>query len=70
MQIKQIIDEEYYQKLESDSAMLGRIASVASRYCRTRDMTTYECIVSMEEKIRQLQAKVRSHKKAGGKFLK
>ena len=70
MQIKRIIDEESYQKLESHSAMLGRIASVASRYCKTRDMTTYECIVSMEEKIRQLQAKVRNHKKAGGKFLK
>jgi hypothetical protein len=70
MQIKRIIDEECYQKLESHSAMLGRIASVASRYCKTRDMTTYECIVSMEEKIHQLQAKVRNHKKAGGKFLK
>jgi len=70
MQIKRIIDEECYQKMQSHSAMLGRIASVASRYCKTRDMTTYECIVSMEEKIRQLQAKVRDCKKAGCEFFK
>lgn len=64
------IPVEQYDQLKSHSAMLGRIASVVSRYAKTPTTTTYECVVALDKRQRELAKKVNNHKKAGGKFLK
>ena len=58
------------QRLKSDSAMLSRIASVVSRYARDPNTTTFDCVVALNNRVLKLNAKIRNHKKAGGRLLK
>lgn len=69
MEIKYTLSAAEYQRLKDHSAMLGRIAGVVSRYAHTPETTTYECVVALNERVRKLNAKVRNHKNAGGRFL-
>ena len=69
MEIKYTISAEEYQRLKDNSAMLDRIAGVVMRYAHTPQTTTYQCVVALNERVRKLNAKLRSHKNAGGKFL-
>ena len=69
MEIKYTISAAEYQRLKDHSAMLGRIAGVVSRYAHAPETTTYECVAALNERVRKLNAKVRNHKNAGGRFL-
>ena len=44
--------------------MLGRIASVVRRYAKTPTTTTYECVLKLHERERNLSAKVQALKKS------
>ena len=70
MNIQITIPVDQYDQLTAHSVMLGRIASVVSRYAKTPMSTTYECVVALNDRERELSKKVNAHKKAGGKFLK
>lgn len=69
MKITYQISAEEYHRLTEHSAMLGRIASIVSRYAHTPETTTYECVVALNERVRKLNTKIRNHKAAGGRFL-
>ena len=68
--LKITIPLEEYKALRNHSLMLGRIAGVVRRYARTPETTTYECVVALDARVKNLGNKIRRHKEAGGTFLK
>ena len=70
MNLRISIPAEEYKRLKERSNMLGRIAGVVSRYAaQDHSKTTLECVVALNDRVRNLDRKVRNHKNAGGKFL-
>ena len=63
MKLHITIPIEQYNELKAHSAMLGRIAAVVSRFARTPTTTTYECVVKLNERERNLSEKIRQHEK-------
>ena len=63
MKLHITIPVSQYDQLKADSAMLGRIASVVSRYAKTPTTTTYECVVKLNERERKLSEMNRKRKK-------
>lgn len=47
------------KRLESDSIMLGQIASIVRRYCRTPETTTLEAVQAMDARVKKLNARIR-----------
>lgn len=64
MKISITIPIEEYNNLKSHSNMLGRIASVVSRYAKTPTTTTYECVVKLNERERKLTDTLKRMKEA------
>ena len=57
MNIKITIPKAEYDRLQSNSDMLGRICSVVAPYARGQNITTYECVLKMDAKLRDIKKK-------------
>jgi len=57
MNIKITISKEEHDRLLSHSAMLGKICSVVSPYARGTKITTLECVLKMDAKLRDIKRK-------------
>lgn len=55
-----IISIEEYNTLKTHSQMLGRIASVVSRFARRPTTTTYEAVVKLDARERALTKKLKN----------
>ena len=51
------------KRLEYHSAMLGDIASIVRRYCRTPETTTLQAVQAMDARIKKLNARIRNLQK-------
>jgi len=57
MNLKITITSEEYKRLQSHSAMLGQICSVVAPYARGTKITTLECVLKMDAKLRDIKRK-------------
>jgi hypothetical protein len=57
MNIRITISKAEYDRLQSESKMLSQICAVVAPYARGTKATTLECILKMDEKLRNIKKK-------------
>lgn len=62
MKIQVTISKERYDELLSHSKMLGQICSVVAPYARGTKITTLECVLKMDAKLRDIKRKKQNEK--------
>jgi len=63
MNIKVTISKERYDELVMHSAMLSQICAVVAPYARGTKITTLECVLKMDAKLRDIKRKKQNENK-------
>ena len=59
MNITVQIPIEQYNRMKMESEMLGRIAAHVGKYDRRKNATTYECVLKLIERERNLSKRIK-----------